>query len=109
MVEGCPLANESCKWYPRPPRAQGAENGCFRDLDHIVPQRLAKTTLASLYIYSPENKQRICRSEHDEKTAQGDEPLPDRETILESLQRQIKAGAYVVARSHKRKIMKGTI
>lgn len=109
VAEICPVSNETCPWFNRPPRVKGAENGCFADTDHIVPQRLATTALASLYIHSPENKQQICRSEHDEKTAEGDEPLPDRQTMLSRVMAQMASGELVVSRTIKRRIMKGKI
>lgn len=108
-AEVCPLSNETCPWFSRPPQVKGAENGCFSDTDHIVPQRLATTALASLYIHSRENKQQICRSEHDEKTAQGDEPLPDRSIMLNRIMAQVASGDLVISRSIKRRLMKGKL
>jgi len=105
----CPTPNQACPYYLRPPRTPSAEHGCFSDTDHIVPQRLANTVLEKLFIYSPENKQQICRSEHEDKTFSGDEALPDREEMLERVRRQIKAGGLVVRRTIKRKALKGTI
>lgn len=108
-AEVCPITREDCLWFNRPSRVKGVENGCFSDLDHIVPQRLANTALASLYIYSPENKQQICRAEHDEKTAQGDEPLPDRESMLRSVMAQVATGDLSVSRQARRRLAKGKI
>jgi hypothetical protein len=108
-AEVCPISNETCPWFNRPVRAQGAENGCFTDLDHRVPQRLATTTLASLYIYSPENKQQICRDEHDAKTREGDEPLPERQYMLSRVLAQVASGDLIVSRPTRRKLAKGKI
>ena len=108
-AEVCPITREDCPYYNRPPRLRDAENGCFADTDHIVPRRLATTTLASLFIESPENKQQLCRSDHDEKTRGGDEPLPDRETMLARVMAQITSGELVVTRNIKRRLMKGKI
>ena len=74
-----------------------------------MPQRLAKDALSRLYIYSPDNIQQICRSQHDEKTRAGDEPLPSREEMIDSLKLQIKAGKLVVSRAVKIRLMKGKI
>jgi len=108
-AEVCPITREDCPYFNRPPRLRNAENGCFSDLDHKVPKRLATTTLASLFIESPANKQQLCRSEHDEKTHSGDEPLPDRSTMLASVMAQIAAGELNVSRNVKRRLMKGKI
>lgn len=108
-VGECPTPRVDCPYYSRQPRTPDSEVGCFSDTDHIVPQRLATNALSKLYIYSPENTQQICRREHEEKTREGDEPLPDRETMLESVKRQIKAGQLVVSRTVKRRALKGVI
>lgn len=102
----CPLANEGCKYFERPSVPRGnQENGCFSDRDHKVPQRLATTALATAYIYGPENLQQICRNEHDEKCKDGDDPLPSREAMIESVLRQSKMGKIVVSRSLRKQIV----
>lgn len=106
----CPFANETCKYYDRSPvRGGNRENGCYSDKDHKVPQRLATTALAKAFIYSPENMQQICRDEHDAKTMAGDEPLPDRETMVESVLRQTRLGRLIISRELKNKIIGGTL
>lgn len=114
--EVCPKANESCPYWAKetPESLKGKqENGCRSDRDHRSPQRLAKglgkQSLEHLYIYSPENTQQLCRNEHDKKTREGDEPLPDRDYMLERVQAQITSGALKVSRKLKIKIMKGKI
>ena len=102
MYKECPFANEECKYFDKAPRVMGAENGCYSDLDHIVPKRLANTALASLYINSPDNKQQLCRDIHDEKTKEGDEPLPSREEMRDSLRNQIGRGAVRISKSQKK-------
>lgn len=105
----CPTPREACPYFSRPSRTPNAEVGCFSDTDHIVPQRLATNALSKLYIYSPENTQQICRSEHEAKTREGDEPLPEREEMMDSVRRQIKAGRLVVSKTIKRRVFKGGI
>lgn len=104
MLGECPYVNEGCRWYGREPRIKGADNGCFSDTDHIVPRRLATTALSKLFIESPENKQQLCRAEHDEKTALGDEPLPSREVMVDSLTRQYEVGVLKVSLTALRRV-----
>ena len=103
----CLVSHTECPWFNRPPKYKGAENGCFSDTDHIVPQRLSQTALSKLYIHSPENKQQLCREAHDNKTAEGDEPLPDRDTMLSSVLGQIATGELAVSKNIKRRLLKG--
>ena len=98
MYTECPRAHEGCRWFDKEPRVPGAENGCFADTDHIVPQRLAAKGLARAFIQSRENKQQLCREEHEAKTADGDEPLPPRELMVESLRRQVGLGQVAMSR-----------
>ena len=110
MYGECLFANENCKYYTHPPVPRGnIENGCRSDQDHIVPQRLAQTTLANLYIYSPDNLQQLCRDEHDDKTRMGDEPLPTRQGMLESVIGQIANGKLMVSRETLKQLKEGTI
>lgn len=106
----CPFATEACKYFTRDSVPGGnTENGCYSDRDHIVPQRLATTALARAYIHSPENYQQLCRNEHDVKTLGGDEPLPEKEVMAQSVLRQAKIGKIAVARALRRKIAKGKL
>lgn len=76
MARGeCPTPRPECPYVNR-------EGGCFSDLDHIVPQRLGRTALAAIYINLPSNKQQLCRWLHEQKTAEGDEPLPPKEVMF---------------------------
>lgn len=95
-IRECPNANETCPLYGERPIIRGSENGCYSDLDHRVPKRLAHTALERLFIVSPVNKQQLCRAEHEEKTARGDEPIPSREVMLASIMAQIASGELVV-------------
>lgn len=92
MIEGCQNAHAGCPYYQRRPRGplRGKQyNGCFSDTDHTVPQRLARragaTALERAYIYSEVNLVQMCRNEHDAKTEQGDQPLPDIWTMVWAL------------------------
>jgi hypothetical protein len=76
MLGECPSPKPDCKY---------AERGCFSDTDHIVPRRLATTALSATYIELQANKQQLCRREHEEKTAQGDEPLPEIAEMREAI------------------------
>jgi hypothetical protein len=90
-IKACPFANETCRYYEsRPPASlRGKQkHGCFSDLDHIVPQRLGKGNhLAAAFINLAMNKQQLCRDEHDEKSHDGDEPLPSRVDMATALRR----------------------
>lgn len=106
----CPNANEECKYFHREPIPKAnKENGCYSDKDHIVPQRLARTALSTAYIYSPDNIQQLCRSKHDDKCRDGDEPIPSRQEMLESLRTQIKQGRLILSRNTMKRILDGTI
>lgn len=87
----CPTPREACPYYDRtpPPELRGQEFGCFSDLDHLVPQRLAKglgkTSLIRQYIYHPVNLSQTCRWEHEMKNKQGDRLLPSEEVMLQEI------------------------
>lgn len=104
----CPNANEHCKYFFRPVnkqmREQGFENGCFSDLDHIVPQRLGKTALAKAYINLPMNHQQLCRVEHEEKTEDGDEPLPTIESMIGALATAEAEGVVRISKNLRRQL-----
>lgn len=106
----CPFANESCKYWDRPvppelKRRYGQENGCFSDLDHIVPRRLGTTALSQFYITQvPENKQQLCRAEHDMKTQLGDAPLPSEEYMRGAIVAAEALGEVALSQTQRRKI-----
>lgn len=86
----CPDPIPECRYAER--------GGCFSDTDHIVPQRLATTALAAIYIDLPVNKQQLCRRIHDQKTAEGDEPLPDVEVMRKEIQLAHALGEIALSR-----------
>lgn len=105
----CEQANPNCKYWgrPAPPelKRRGQENGCYSDLDHIVPRRLGCYALAAFYITQvPENKQQLCRAEHDLKTAMGDEPLPTDEYMREAIREAEEAGLVSMSANQRRKL-----
>lgn len=90
MKGECPNPDPTCKWAER--------GGCFSDTDHIVPRRLATTALSAAYIDLQENKQQLCRREHEDKTAAGDEPLPDTETMRQAIVKAQALGELALGR-----------
>lgn len=90
MLGECPTPQAECKYAEL--------RGCFSDTDHIVPRRLATTALSATYIELQANKQQMCRREHDEKTAQGDEPLPEIEAMREAIVRAQALGEVALGR-----------
>lgn len=64
----CPDPNkEGCPWQYR-------SDGCFADTDHIIPRFVgrqqetrAMRRLARRFLVLPDNKQQLCRYEHDQK------------------------------------------
>lgn len=77
---GCPVAN-------RP-------NGCYSDIDHVVPQRYkALGLLVRKYIYTPDNQERRCRWEHEQKTQTETEDLiPSERFMLDAVFRAVQSG-----------------
>ena len=99
-IEQCPLANGDCRYYdqPTPKALRGTqEHGCRSDSDHIIPRAMGKgaTKLVQNYIQrSPDNRQQLCREEHEQKTRddQINPPtLPDAQFMMDSLARERKA------------------
>lgn len=79
MREVCPSANETCRWYSRPPSVEGESNGCFTDVHHYYSMRQARDAgrLAVEFANLPEHKERMCRRDHEEYEAiNGWLPLP---------------------------------
>ena len=100
MIGECPNPIPDCKYAER--------GGCFSDQDHIVPKRLGETTLAAVYIDLPENKQQLCRRLHDIKTHEGDQPLPDDETMRVAIRTAQEVGEIALSK-RKRKAIFGRI
>lgn len=92
---------------PNPrPECPYAERGCFSDLDHIVPKRLAECLLSRTYILDyPGNHQQLCRWEHDEKTRNGDEPLPSREFMLDAIRTAYESGEMHLSKGKRRRLL----
>jgi hypothetical protein len=73
--EACPDPQPDCKYAT-------LKGGCFSDLHHTYwPKRLYCGKIATEFRGLPENKQQICRREHDERHAT--EPIPEKPTIDE--------------------------
>lgn len=96
----CPTPRVECPYFGKKPpsKLKGEQShGCYSDLDHKVPQRLARktgaTALEKAYIMDcPANHQQLCRWEHDEKGHFGDDPLPSPEFMLGALKAAQEAG-----------------
>ncbi len=96
MIGECPNPRAECPY--------AAREGCFSDTDHIVPQRLGTNALAATYIGLPVNKQQLCRWEHDQKTRNGDEPLPEREEMIEAIETAVALGQIALSRRKRKAI-----
>lgn len=86
----CPNANPECKYAP----------GCFADQHHVYGrgrgQGLGK--IAAAFCELPENKEQICRAEHDEINATYVHlPLPDVFTMKQIIEQARNARPDVVA------------
>ena len=90
MIGECPNPRADCPY--------AARGVCFSDTDHIVPKRLAETTLAAVYIDLPANKQQLCRWEHEQKTASGDEPLPAVEAMRDAVRTAHQLGEIALSK-----------
>lgn len=69
-------------------------NGCYSDIDHVVPQRFKVLgLLVRKYIYTPDNQERMCRWEHEQKTLTETEALiPSQEFMLDAVFRAVQSG-----------------
>lgn len=111
-MKACPNPSFECPWFSRKtpaPLKNTQEHGCFSDLDHKVPQRLARiagaTALQKAYILdSQDNRQQICRWEHEEKGAQGDDPMPSNEYMMQTLARELMQGIVDFSDKQKKQI-----
>lgn len=102
----CPSPRELCPYFERPapePLAEQQEHGCFSDVDHIVPRRLGQTALGKTFIQLPDNKQQICRYQHEQKPLEPDE-LPPREYMVERVREAWEAGDIYLSKRKQRKI-----
>ena len=96
MIGECPTPRAECPY--------AAREGCFSDTDHIVPRRLATTALTATYIDLPANKQQLCRWDHDQKTRNGDEPLPERAEMIEAIETAVTLGQIALSRRKRKAI-----
>ena len=79
---GCPVAE-------RP-------GSCFSDIDHRTPQRFKSIGwLVRHYINTPDNKERLCRWEHEQKSAlESADLIPDDMTMLDAVTRAVESGYF---------------
>lgn len=74
MYKPCPEANEECKYFP-----------CYMDEHHLYwPRKNYKSGVERAFRNLPENRQMLCRAEHDEVHAT--EPIPKKPSRNEMLQ-----------------------
>ena len=100
----CLQANETCKYFERPPPPElrrTQEHGCYEDTDHLISQRVATDALSRYVIQRPENKVQLCRAEHDAKnhreqtTGVDDYELPPREELVQIALNDHEAGRHL--------------
>jgi len=76
--EQCPNPQPDCKYSPR----------CFSDTHHIYGRGRGMGKIATTFCELPENKQQICRQEHDEINATYVHlPLPDLDFMKDAIER----------------------
>lgn len=101
MIGECPNASPECPYFDRATRGvlhDTQDNGCYTDTDHRIPKFMGRGANALLrnYIRSDDNKQQLCRHEHDLKTAEEfkDHPeLPSERFMIDALIRARKERA----------------
>lgn len=73
----CPESNEQCKYY-------ASEGGCYQNEHHLYwPRRDYTSSVERAFRQLPENKELICRAEHDELHAtESPPPMPSRNEML---------------------------
>jgi hypothetical protein len=91
MKGECPNNNTDCPYY---------ETGCFSDTHHQMwPSDQFITPVERLFRELPENKEQLCRLEHDEIHATQEPPAKPRRT--EMIQAIGEAGIYLSVRARK--------
>lgn len=76
--EACPGANEDCKYFD-------TERGCYQDEHHLYyPRKRYKSSVEKAFRQLPENREMLCRAEHDEIHAT--EPIPHKPSRVEMVQ-----------------------
>jgi hypothetical protein len=67
--------------------------GCFSDIDHRTPQRFKNLGwLVRWYINTPDNKERLCRWEHEQKSAtESAELIPEETVMLDAISRAVES------------------
>ena len=81
MYGACPNANETCRYAP----------DCYSDEHHAYwPKRRYKSQVEKEFRNLPENREMMCRAEHDELHATERPPLkPSRQEMLQAIAAQM--------------------
>lgn len=73
VARECYTAQPDCKYAPR----------CFSDTHHIYPRSMCDTTLKRMFSELPDNKEQLCRVEHELRHRNDDPPeFPSTEAML---------------------------
>lgn len=96
---GCPEPRPECPYSERP-------EGCFSDLHHLYFPRLDyRDIMSAEFRELPENKQQICRWEHEQRHA-SEQPLekPTREEMLGRIATALESGNIHLSKNKLRKL-----
>jgi hypothetical protein len=95
----CPSPQEQCPYY-------ATDGGCFSDSHHIYfPKNQYCDIMSSEFRELPENKQQLCRLEHEELHAEVIEPeKPDRETMRDAIRTAWQIGAIALSKNKRKKL-----
>lgn len=79
-IEHCPQENEQCRYYD-------SALGCYASIHHLYwPRRDYKTSVEKEFRNLPQNKELMCRQEHDELHVTEQTPhKPKREEMLAAI------------------------
>ena len=97
MKGECPNPRPDCPY---------AQQGCFSDEHHLYFPRVDyRDIMASEFRNLPENKEQICRREHDERHAVEQPPeRPPREQMLGALATALSEGRLYLSRNKRKKL-----
>lgn len=99
MTRGeCPSPQDDCPYMER--------GGCFSDEHHLYFPRVDyRDIMGSEFRNLPENKEQICRWEHEERHATQDPPeRPPREVMLGALATALSEGRIYLSKTKRRKL-----